>query len=479
MSPDPSTVAATPTGPRADLSTELTAGGPVFLGEAAAPDLAAHGYEQHEYVASGTASSYVSTQSELPADGRYELVEDQTAAYRTRVLVRRPSRADDSNGTVVVEWLNVSGGVDAGPDFTTMSEELLRSGSTWVGVSAQKIGVEGGPVAVRVQDTGSEVAGKGLKGIDPERYRSLSHPGDPFAYDIYSQVGRALRDPANAEVLGDASPETLIAVGESQSAVLLTTYVNGVQPLAEVYDGFIIHSRFAAGAPVPTTTTSEPPGQEIDIASSMGGRATAIRTDQPWPVLVVQTENDMTSVVGYHQARQHDTDRFRRWEIAGTAHADRRLVGPNADSIDCGIAINDGPQHFVVKAALRAMDTWIRTGQAPPVADELQIDDSTGSAQIVRDPDGIALGGVRTPLVDVPVDVLSGNPGPNPSIICLLLGSTSPLPPERLAELHESRADYLERFDASLDQAIDAGFVLEEDRQELLDMAQPDRIPTS
>jgi hypothetical protein len=51
------------------------------------------------------------------------------------------------------------------------------------------------------------------------------------------------------------------------------------------------------------------------------------------PVLVVQTESDVLGVIGYARARQDDTDRFRLWEVAGTAHADRTIVGALADTL--------------------------------------------------------------------------------------------------------------------------------------------------
>ena len=117
---------------------------------------------------------------------------DPPRPYRTRVVVRRPADAAAFSGTVVVEWLNVSSGLDANPDWAFLAPELVRTGVAWVGVSAQCIGVEGGAVAVDAGE-GAGDAGVGLKGHDPERYGSLDHPGDAFAYDIYSQVGAAVR----------------------------------------------------------------------------------------------------------------------------------------------------------------------------------------------------------------------------------------------------------------------------------------------
>ena len=150
------------------------------MGEASPPDLKAVGYAQREYAAAGTATSYRQIGARTH-DGRWKFAPDATAPYRTRVLVRAPADPKAFSGTVVVEWLNVSGGVDANPDWVSLHEEIVRAGDAWVGVSAQVIGVEGGPVLVQVSGIpDADVAGKGLKAIDPARYGSLVHPGDGY-----------------------------------------------------------------------------------------------------------------------------------------------------------------------------------------------------------------------------------------------------------------------------------------------------------
>ena len=455
-----------PEGPVADVSEELTGGKGVMLAAADQSAFEAPGYVEREFVAAGTAARYTAG-GELPTDGTWELTEGDTADYRTRIVVRRPEKAEDFNGTVVVEWLNVSGGLDANPDFTFMEEELLRGGYAWVGVSAQHIGIEGGPVAVAVA-AGEGIAGRGLKAIDPERYGTLTHPGDAFSYDIYTQVARALR--ADDEVLGGLAPERILAVGESQSGFALTAYANGVQPLAQQYDGILIHSRGGAAAPLGE------PDAGIDVAGTIGGAPTTVRTDLDVPVLILQTEGDVIGLLDYYPARQDDTDTIRLWEVAGAAHADRFLVGPMGDDMGCSTAINNGPQRFVVRAGLRALDTWVRTGEAPPTSDRLETTDAGGEPAYVRNADGIAQGGIRTPVVDVPVDVLSGEPGADSSIVCILFGTTTPIPDERLAELYPSADEYLAAFEKATDAVIEAGFVLDEDRDELLAEAQPDRL---
>jgi hypothetical protein len=189
----------------------------------------------------------------------------------------------------------------------------------------------------------------------------------------------------------------------------------------------------------------------------------------------LQAEADVASVLNSFEARQPDTDGFRLWEVAGTSHADVHLLGATAKTTDCGAPLNDGPMHIVAKAALHGLDRWIRTGEAPPKAPRLQVT-SAATPEIKRDADGIAQGGVRTPPVDVPVDVLSGVPGPNPALLCILLGSTRPLSAERLAALYPSRTAYEREYDVATQEAIKAGFVLEADRAALQAFASPSRV---
>ena len=207
-------------------------------------DLAQVGYEQEEYFISGTASAYTNN-GPLGVDGLGSVTPGATAAYKTRILVYRPREAKQFNGTVVVEWLNVSGGIDAGPGWTMMHTELTREGYAWVGVSAQIVGVEGGPPLVPGLPPGLS-----LKMADPARYGSLMHPGDSFSYDIYSQAAQAVRQSGSGTPLGDLKLKRLIASGESQSAFRMVTYIDAIHPLAKLFDGYLVHSRsgFLGGA---------------------------------------------------------------------------------------------------------------------------------------------------------------------------------------------------------------------------------------
>jgi hypothetical protein len=120
-----------PEGPAAEVTERITGKNAPFMGEAAPPDLEKVGYVEEEFAAEGTATAY-RAEGGLSTDGRWSFSPDTTADYRTRILVRRPAKAADFSGTVLIEWLNVSGGVDGNPDYTYMQDELVRQGHAWV-----------------------------------------------------------------------------------------------------------------------------------------------------------------------------------------------------------------------------------------------------------------------------------------------------------------------------------------------------------
>jgi len=453
-------------GPAADLSHRLTGGTGIFLADPSPVNLHGTGFIEQEYLATGIAKSYTAA-GPLSENGRWDFVPAGTAPYRTRIVVRRPSNPLKFSGTIVVEWLNVSGGVDADPEWTSLRNEILRSGDAWVGVSVQAIGVMGGPTLVKVPSPKASVQGEGLRKIDPARYSTLDLAGDAYSYDVYTQVAMALRTGAG---LGGLHPKRVLAAGESQSAIALVTYYNGVQPLTRAFDGFFVHSRGSSGLPLVA------PGQSANIAGAIGGAPTIFRTDQAAPVMDLQSETDVGSILNSYAARQPDSPTFRLWEVAGTSHADAHLVGPNADYIHCGVPINNGPMWVVAEAAYHDLKQWVAAGKVPPHAPRLEVAPGP-TPMIVRNAEGIAQGGIRTPPVDVPVEALSGAPGPNPSTICLLLGSAKPFPAAQLKVLYPSRSVYLKAFGADAQGVINAGFVLPQDRAALLAFADPSAIP--
>ncbi len=437
------------------------------------------GYVAEEFFISGTASSYAPV-GELGPDGRWDVTGSDTADYTTRLVALTPADRAQFNGTVLVEWLNVSGGIDAPAVWMMAHREIVRAGYGYVGVSAQKVGVDGGANLMGIDMS--------LKSQHPVRYASLNHPGDAFAFDIFSQTAALVRD-AGDGILRGLRPGHVVAVGESQSAMFLTTYVNAIDPLARVYDGFLVHSRFGPAAPLDGVSLIA--GMEASAGSQV---AVGFRPDLRVPLLTIITETDLVGHVplGYYSARRPDNERLRVWEIPGAAHADNYTI--QVAPIDSGAAplddivaayaptnmlmgqqlghyINFGPQHhYVLQAALAALNNWVRTGDPAPAAPPIQVRE-TEPLQLILDANGLAEGGIRTPWVDVPVARTSGVIAEE-GIMAAIFGSGEPFDDATLRRLYPGGpAEYLQSFTAALDTSIQSGFILPADRGEILQLA--------
>lgn len=440
-------------GAAAQRVPEPALAGPVSGGARGGPFGAAAalpaGWVEEEWFLSGRATSYV-RQSAWGADGRWETRPDESAPYTVRLLVRRPREASVFNGTLVVEWLNVTARSEGAADYAQMEEELLREGYAWVGVGAQAVGIH--------------APGTGLKAWDAARYERLQHPGDRFSYDIFSQAARALRASAGGRgPLGPLRPRYVLATGRSQSAFRLVTYLNAFHPRERLFDGYLVHSRGQAAAGLRSEALAAdepdpvPPGAWI-------------RTDVGVPVLDLQTEGDMITL-GSHRTRQPASATYRRWEIAGAAHAEVPLwviepAGELSRGPGCARPVNAAPHHAFVKAALRALQRWVAEGTPPPHSPEIELADPGASDPVARDAHGNALGGIRIPQLEAPTATLDGrqnsvaSPQAGVQNFCFLFGNTEPFDSAKLGALYPTHEAFVTRFVAAVDALERASYLL-------------------
>ncbi len=254
----------------------------------------------------------------------------------------------------------------------------------------------------------------------------------------------------------------MIATGESQSAFRMVTYVDAIAPVAHLFDAYLIHSRGPDGAALSSAPGATPLPKVVHI-----------RSDLAVPVLQLQTETDLFGL-GFYPARQPDTARLRTWEMAGTSHADQSTLdygiasgavwapgekAPDFTSL-CG-TINDGPQGYIERAAVAELNRWAEGG-APPATSPVFTITADGRA-IARDGRGNAVGGIRTPAVDVPISTLTGVANPKASVICSLFGQVTPFSAATLAQLYPSSAAYVAKVTASARRAQAQGFLLPAD----------------
>lgn len=430
-------------------------------------DLDRLGYELNEFFIDGTADSYHAA-SPLTNDDEWSIAADGAPQpFKTRLQVLTPTDPGSFDGTVYVEWFNVSAGRDAPPEWVYGHVEMQRQGAIYVGVSAQAVGVDD------------------LTTNFPDRYGSLVHPGDSYSYDIFRQVGDAIADDADTILGGSFEPERLVAMGESQSAGRMTTYVNGFGD-DDSYDGYLIHSRGASGAPL----------RQAPLDPVLPPSPTSI-TALDEPVLTFQAETD--SRLG----RQADSPNFRWWEVAGTAHIDAYAgelitvldygnlsayrtyfdlminAEPGSTSVGtCELPFNAGPMVYVFAAALRHLDDWVADGTPPPTAPLLTTTDGTGAGDLVLDEHGNATGGIRTPHLDAPIATLRGTgntnaappPPPLPPTVnfCALFGTTEPFDAEKLSDLYRNHGLFVMKWARSAIDATRRGFILSEDAWPLI-----------
>ena len=395
-------------------------------------DLAGHGYVEEEFFIQGTANRYTT-----PSLATATIV-DGGHPYVTRMVVRRPVDPANFNGTVLVEWYNVSNNFDAENVWFFGWEHIMRAGYVWVGVSAQRVGVTA------------------LKAWSPVRYGSLdvtqggTITNDALSYDAFSQAGQAIKQPAGVDVLNGLHPQHVIAVGESQSAMRLSIYANSIQPLANLYDGIL-------------------------LLSSLGN---AIRTDTTVPVFKVLTEFDVT---GFNEAnvRQPDTNMFRTWEVAGTSHVDQHLrasrepleLRDNGVSSEALLAPQCAvhtigtrvPTTYVLASALDHLVDWIDAGTPPPVAPRIEIATFGSPSLAARDSLGLALGGIRLSEIEVPIAYNVGtNSGPG---ACVRWGYSIPFDDALLKSLYRNHGQYVSRVSNVNDRNVESGYILEEDAE--------------
>jgi len=400
-------------------------------------DLAAKGYVEEEFFIEGTANRY---KHDGDATGS---VIDSGHPYKTRVVVRRPVSAKKFNGTAIVEWTNVTGSRDLEMDWFQSADHFVSAGYAWIGVSAQRVGVDA------------------LKAWSPNRYASLDVTeggkikNDDLSYDIMAATAMVIRGKANADIMGGLKANLVIATGHSQSAGRLGGYINTIYPLNPVFDGVMLHGG--------------------------GGK---IRGDVDVKVFKLQSETDVRGPA----ARQPDTDKLRTWEVAGTSHVDSQSeihfveIGKLDAGMPPGVAaagtcdkppFSQIPFHYVFNSAFDHFVVWIKNGTPPPTAPPIEFSTAT-PPQIMRDEMGNSLGGIRLAEMAVPTAVNTGqNTG---TAFCRLYGSHIDFDKARIASLYPTHKAYVAAVKDITEKNLKAGYILKPDAEATIAAAEKSDI---
>lgn len=438
-------------------------------------DATAFGYDVREYLFEGTAHTFP------PFD-------EPDAPYRSRMIVYTPSDPDEFNGVTVVEWAHVSdfGQFELAVELNAQAPMLEEQGYAFVLVSAEEGGI--------CDETDAGCTGASLKGADPERYGTLEHPGDPYSFDIFNQALQAVRYPTDLAPLGDLDAGIVV--------------VEGFQPSIDKW--------FPTGDPSPDDSES-PFGvygplnaylangadEEAQLADAFLVDAAAPKVEPDYRVPVLHNLDESA----IRREPTADSPNHVTWEVVGSPHADRwsgttiRIPSSAApdpwpsraeeearrDQFDeygqapfeggdvCAPGPRTGsvfPRRYTVNAALAALGRWVETGEPAPEAPRIERVGpvpTDASKKLARGADGMALGGLRLPIVEVPVATYNGE-------TCIQAGTTVAFGADELAGRYPTHAAYVDQLLAAVDEAVDAGFLVCQDAETIMRKASESDI---
>ena len=439
-------------------------------------DLPKAGYVEEEFFVSGVASVY-----DWAAGGTV-MVKTPSAPYTTRIMLRRPADPARFSGNVIVEIGNVGRGYDFSFSWGVSHDYFMENGDAWVGITYAPENVEA------------------LKTFNPSRYASLSManptadercaPGAngvaaaaPFEeglrWDMISQVGALLKAARPGGPLAGFNVQR--AYGTSHGGEL-ATYIaifHSRATLASgrpVYDGYIQHrhpalTRLRQCGAAPAATDPRQILRNISV-----------------PVMRVVAQTD---VLGTYARRREDSDaaadRYRLYEIAGAAHADaafypymptvadQRKTGfegflhswPFPDQCEQETTLLRVPiMTYALDAAYANLTRWVRDGIPAPRAERIAVENGgTPQARVVVDQHGNAVGGVRTPYLDVPTATYyTSTRGPG---LCRNLAYKEDFDWARLNRVHGSPEAYAARIAASVDRLVKDRWLTESDGKKI------------
>jgi Alpha/beta hydrolase domain len=442
-------------------------------------------YLEEEFFVSGTANVYGPISSE-PVESYEQLNEieplstlwERDVPYKTRVLVIRPREGSRFSGIVhAIPFHNLGAGAQ-------VERHILRDGHVWVGVevcSGTRFGKE-------------EIPSGGIANLhrtDPDRYGTLHLGGGKPEHWPNLQPG----------LLGKAF-ETINFSRQGWEMVvfrqeLARSYAQGPDIYFSVVDGL----RSGRGSVLPGSQA-----QRVYTSGASGGteilRPLAQYHHDAWmrpdggpildgyfilvgqipehrpskaAVVVFQTEAEALTAIDNGWTLPADTDepKFRYYEIPGTGHkfsAVPRGAPTLADVLPGGIrglSERDVSEEYdpydkfnapIVWALWDHLYRWVDGDGPMPRAPRITRDPEAPDG-IARDEHGNALGGLRTPWVDVPdaryvARISPGNP---------LSPGMKRFDDKQMRALYGSQEEYARRIRARLDQMVQEGFLLKQD----------------
>ena len=379
-------------------------------------DIATYDYVMEEYFIEGTAGT---------------LENGDPAPYSSRFVVLRPSNIANFSGMMLIETQHPGAGI-----FQTAS--YARVG-----------GMMAGHMFVGVTNTQDQLGGgTHVSSVNAPRYAGLSIEGGEGAQNpIIAQVAALMQldNPLGEEWV----PEWVVMTGASatsRTAVNFMTQPNGnTAPENALPGGDAPVDAMFVWDNVGFADTNEE-GEDIRDTHLDGPLAGV-----PSIVMATQLEWDADYTVANQDMRSDDTELYRLYQVPGMPHIGTRYLS-DANACDLQPMSRFMTEAYVYLGVER-MYEWLANDVDPGNA-RVEFDDGG----YVRDEHGNAVGGVRSPQVDVPTVAFmspnAGGVGP-----CNLAGYDEPFDEATLDDLYPGgKADYSRQVWARALELIDEGW---------------------
>ena len=495
--------------------TTPTVGGPIpstrsnfpFIADGFGPEpRVPSGYEENEYFVSARAKLYEYSATGVrviaPCPASAGRLGCRNLPYTTRMLVKRPIDPRRFSGTVIIEPFNPSSGYDIANVWDRSWPYFVGHGDVFVGWTSRYESISA------------------LKRFEPQRYARLawgenSAVDDGITFDIAAQIGALFKLNGARSPLHRLKVRHVFEAGFSQDGAFTFTQADVFNAIDRLPNGGPVYDGYVPGGTVGPSDINF----GLTAAGSLPSSDRRNRMQpRDSPVIQINTETEEVLLGGptglaYRRPDGNaGNDRYRLWEVPGASHISNDLgSSPTTEErdlaeieriplstlpptgcthqryqsgpwvgVDGVVDPNPYPFGYVADAAFADLTRWLDDGTPPPRAARIQVTD-TRAGTTDRDRFGNALGGLRTPFVDVPTATYSPIDGSahdtDLSGLCPLIGFSIPFSHATLHALYPSHADYLARVTRETNELVHKGFWVAPDAANVVRQAAASDVP--
>lgn len=434
------------------------------------------GFAEEEYIFSGTANVYEKREGKKQI--RYE-----GAPYTNRMIVRKPEKAENFSGNIVIEILNSTSQFDIDRVWVLTEKQFVRNGDIYIGITSKPNAVE----ALKRFD-GQRYGELNWKNplsydMDPATVGNLAPQGMPspletedgLFWDMLLDVARLVKSDTEENPLKEYLQKKvyLYLAGWSQSGGYIIRYIQDFAQSEgkDLFDGYF--SCGSVSACTPSLNQEDP--QDLS-------KRQVPMLDKP--MIDMHTESDNV-FMGNDMARKNNGPFYRVYDIVGPSHdtaysmtdyfkddKDLEKIGMKVEFPGKETFENNFPYEYAYNAAFAQLCSWVREGVQPIDVEPIEIDPDQMKSK--KDETGNSKGGWRLPLITYPLCVYHESSTPK-NAECefgsTVYGYEEPYPLEKLKTLYLDAEHYGKLMQEEVKKCVEKGLLLPEDTEGFVERA--------